>query len=234
MNANKNPTRVSTSLSRLSTVKSSPKWSFHSASIPNFAMDTPGPGTYAFGGQDTSITSARHAQPLFGTASRDDSRPATVPGPGQYSPEKIQSRAKGIGFGSASRSSFSVPDELPGPGAYIVSKSLGSDGPKYSALRRRELTRTSDTPGPGQYSLSGESDALKKGVTPMWGFSKSARTPNNNVNVPGPGSYDYTSRTGIGSTGPKFSMRSKRSGFFVAKNETPGPGAHTGQLSCFD
>lgn len=65
---------------------------------------------------------------------------------------------------------------------------------RIGSASRDGLSRSKDTPGPGNYQLSYQGDG------PSIGFGTSSRRPLGNNATPGPGSYEIPSRL---SEGPK-------------------------------
>merc|ERR1719298_36643 len=116
----------------------------------------------------------RSPQYGFGCASRDNLRMLTNPGPGQYQPRDPNNVSSKYGFGTAQRKGAPVRGDMPGPGAYNLGSLVGSEGPKYSAAKRRDPARNTATPGPGTYQPADSSNSMV-GSPPKWGFGTSPR-----------------------------------------------------------
>jgi len=220
----------------LSTCKSSPKFSFRGRPSGGPASTTPGPGAYSA----PSPTADKYKpQPSngFGTAVRDRSMAANVPGPGQYRPQDPRREVTvARGFGTSPRQSVQPSRATAiGPGQYYSSdvddKTFGASGPKYTAAPRPAERRSFDTPGPGAYQY--EPDQMvascqhKRPGSPKWGFGTSPRDTRSTATSPGPGAY----KSEADGAGPKFTMRSKWERRHVV--DTPGPGAYDSNVTCF-
>lgn len=211
-------------ITHLSNVKASPKWSFKGKAREGRKSETPGPGTY---GQSQEAAKFNKApQYGFGCAPRDNMRPMSAPGPGQYQPKDPNNVSSKYGFGTAQRKGAPLRVDMPGPGAYNLQGLVGSDGPKYSAAKRRDMNRSSATPGPGTYQPADNSTSIV-GAPPRWGFGTSPREGRSLGNVPGPGAYMNSSAL----SGPKYSLRSRLD--MPRHVTTPGPGAHGGVYTQF-
>lgn len=212
-------------ITNLSNVKASPKWSFKGKARDGRKSETPGPGTY--GGSQEASKFTRAPQYGFGCAPRDNLRPMSAPGPGQYHPKDPTQISAQYGFGTAVRKAGApLRGDMPGPGAYNLGSLVGSEGPKYSAAKRREMNRSTATPGPGTYQ-PGDGNNSMVGSPPRWGFGTSPREGRTLGAVPGPGAYMNNSTL----TGPKYSLRSRLE---VPRHQsTPGPGAHGGVYTQF-
>mmetsp|Transcript_14375 Transcript_14375/g.36745 ORF Transcript_14375/g.36745 Transcript_14375/m.36745 type:complete len:236 (-) Transcript_14375:116-823(-) len=111
----------------------------------------PGPGAYHHQGR------IGDEGPTYHIASRrEGKKPSEVPGPGAYEVEldhtvntlaTVPSSPK-FGFGTAQREALRL-QMSPGPGAYTVDSD--ASGPKFSMPSRRDIRKSLDTPGPGQY-----------------------------------------------------------------------------------
>lgn len=217
--------RSSEYLTSLSSVRTSPKWSFKGKPTSARLLDTPGPGTYSDISQDTSKLNANRICG-FGTSPRDIHRPLSAPGPGQYSPADPNLVSSKYGFGTSQRQAAKPLRAVnPGPGAYTHKEAMGMEGPRYSAAPRREGSRAAAVPGPGAYKS--DEVAITSIQMPKYGFSKSPRDVRTHYSTPGPGAYTSTETL----NGPKFTMNSRREG--PRGNEFPGPGTYCGAHTTF-
>jgi len=188
-------------------------------------QETPGPGTYTVVVPQKAKVGKEASAPSFGfgTSPREGaSRPATAPGPGQYStPEASRSR-KSV-FGTAVRGSTrGTRVQSPGPGTYNSGTTIGKEGTKITMAGRREGSpRKTDTPGPGTYHGTSQPAARAKGTSPSprgasppagrgWGFGTSTRESRPRGTSPGPGQYSTNNNNTVGA-GPKISMGTRRS-----------------------
>mmetsp|Transcript_86894 Transcript_86894/g.225750 ORF Transcript_86894/g.225750 Transcript_86894/m.225750 type:complete len:234 (+) Transcript_86894:66-767(+) len=217
----------------LSTCKSSPKFSFRGRPGNTSKNDTPGPGAYS---HPSPAMDKYNAQPShgFGTAQRDRTSAAGVPGPGQYKPHDPRVITIARCFGTSPRQSIQPARVTTvGPGQYnsAEDKTMGSFGPKYSAAPRPAERRSHDTPGPGAYHYESDqmvaSSQQRRPRSPKWGFGTSPRDNRSMPGSPGPGAYNSENDM----AGPKFTMRSKWDRKQV--NDTPGPGAYDSNVTCF-
>mmetsp|Transcript_60357 Transcript_60357/g.167104 ORF Transcript_60357/g.167104 Transcript_60357/m.167104 type:complete len:224 (-) Transcript_60357:76-747(-) len=212
-------------LTKLSSVRTSPKWSFKGNRGSPRSLETPGPGTYGNVGPETPKF-RRNPSYGFGTSPREGYRPHTAPGPGQYSPADPCTVSSKYGFGTAQRQgNKQAPAVIPGPGSYTHKEPMGTEGPKYGLTARREGARSPEVPGPGAYPSS-ETTANATQV-PKYGFGTSARAARTQSLTPGPGSYNANGTM----SGPKYTMSTRREG---GRNvSTPGPGTYCGAHTTF-
>lgn len=208
-----------------SNIKSAPKWSFKGKPRDGRKNETPGPGSYG-GTSETTSKFARTPNFGFGGSTRDLQRPYSAPGPGQYQPDNPNIVSSKYGFGTSTRKGSERHRDQPGPGTYRIEPELGKTSPKYTANKRREMTMTIDSPGPGAYQPNDSWSSAQK-VEPKYGFGTSPREGRRENNAPGPGQYNVDRDVG----GAKYSMRSR--GEVVRPNTTPGPGAHGGMYTQF-
>jgi len=210
-------------LTSLSSVKTSPKWTFRGKPGSFRTVETPGPGAYG----SLSPSKARFVgNPSygFGTSPREGNRPQTAPGPGQYSPADPRAVSSKYGFGTSGRQKQGRPSN-PGPGAYTHNAPMGSEGPKYSAAPRREGKRVPDVPGPGAYqSTEATISALQQ---PKYGFGTSPREVRSAPCTPGPGAY----AAGDALSGPKYTISTRKDN--ARALDSPGPGAYCGAHTTF-
>eukprot|EP00397_Hematodinium_sp_SG-2012_P025592 GEMP01026749.1.p1 GENE.GEMP01026749.1~~GEMP01026749.1.p1 ORF type:complete len:438 (+),score=64.48 GEMP01026749.1:190-1503(+) len=181
---------------------------------------TPGPGTYT--------CSSSLGGPKFSAAPRrDESRLVEAPGPVTY---KIKSEmGKGLHYTMSSRwndgHSVEHHAENPGPGQY--SQQLPSNSPRFgfgTQPRQEQVYRRQRQPGPGEYSP----DNKRKGA-PTCRFGLAERSTTKSSGLPGPGSYNITTRPG----GPKYtcSPRVPRINSDRDRLENPGPGEYEQPLT---
>ena len=78
------------------------------------------------------------------------------PGPGRYSPN-YKERLKSVKFGSSPRSTFSISEDSPGPGAYNYSK-MPKGGFTFSKKLEPIIPQL---PGPGDYEINSFARNLK-------------------------------------------------------------------------
>lgn len=225
-------------LTKLSHVRTSPKWSFRGKSPVERRTDTPGPGSYTH-----SIEKVKPGAPQgfgFGSTPRDPQRPQSAPGPGAYSPPSLGKSSPRTGFGSSTRlSAKSARDAHPGPGAYEHSPRMGVEGPKFSAGARREGPVVHTNPGPGHYepgSPRGEISSHSTSITkrsPKWGFGSSPREVRPSTVTPGPGAYvaEVAHLKVKKAATPAFTIGTRREK--PGSLDTPGPGAYVGHTSTF-
>jgi hypothetical protein len=128
-----------------------------------------------------------------------------------------------------------LPEEkgkVPGPGTYSQSsKALHERSPNYrfGNSTRDALNRSTDSPGPGQYSDRG--NTLGKGTAPRYRFGTSERSADDisSRGQPGPGAYNY--RTDFGGTGKGTTLVPRRSeNELFGTGAIPGPGAYNVNL----
>ena len=108
--------------------------------------EAPGPGAYEIGRECSG--------PKFTIVAKHES-PAkeTAPGPADYNNNGILYKKKSPSavFGTSKKNCF-VPNEVPGPGNYRISRSL--KGPRYSFSKQKRYSQKTETvPGPGQYEI---------------------------------------------------------------------------------
>jgi len=223
----------------MSQVKTSPKWSFRGKPKSEISVETPGPGEYNTPEVESVKfnTSQRFG---FGTSPREVVRPATAPGPGEYSPLHPKHK-QGVqyGFGTSIRQGLKPAAQTnPGPGAYSHPPKMGNGGPKYSAMSKRGGYKSTEVPGPGAYhqappvaaDLNASALLQHRPRSPKYGFGTASREGVISNAVPGPGSYDNSAHP-LKAGSPKYSMRPRTEQ--RRSNETPGPGAYTGCLTQF-
>lgn len=108
-------------------------------------------------------------------------------GPGAYNPADslTKPRAKRTIFGRSNSFTRNTPKN-PGPGAYEVSKSLGTQGGTIAPVSARIFPKET-SPGPGHYDYE-RADELVKPNSPQNTISLGKIITNENKN-PGPGHY---------------------------------------------
>lgn len=208
------PDHLGKLLTHMSHVKTSPKWSMRGRHDSHREAGAPGPGAY--GSVDTENVKKRQPAFGFGTSKLSNERWATVPGPGQYTPEAKATTTPLWGFGTPRRSRV-VDSGAPGPGSYTAP--AFETGPKHSMASRREGGRASSNPGPGSYQPPRVVPSARG--SPKFGFGTSERSRSVPTGGPGPGEYATSSKLG---SAPMHSMAARRDG---SKNShTPGPGTY--------
>lgn len=215
-------------MTSLSTVKTSPKWSFKGKSDYDRIQKTPGPGAYAATTEGYKFNAPSRV--VFGTSHRESGRAGASPGPGQYSPDMgntVRPRSPTFGFGSSRRAGPGGKISTPGPGAYEHKSRMGAEGAKYSVSARRGENRANVTPGPGAYHPSDTNLSQLEG-TAKWSFGTSNRESANNRVTPGPGAYEPATKLG---RGPSYSMKPRRENRNPGSG--PGPGSHGGVITQF-
>jgi len=226
-------------LTKLSTCKTSPKFSFGGRPSISSKYETPGPGSYGEESLAKSPSATKFRlgpSHVFGTAERLRKANNANPGPGAYQPQDPRKDISASrGFGKSPRQSVQSARELnPGPGAYnpATDKALGSTGPKYSASPRPAERRMADTPGPGAYKYDPETmvahSQQARPRSPQWGFSTSPREGRQGALSPGPGAYNNSHKD---LAGPKYTMRTKQSKKPLPGS--PGPGAYDSNVTSF-
>lgn len=201
--------------SRLSTVKSSPKFSFRpKARNETSGASLPGPGHYETKTHN-NLKFRNSGSYSFGTGEAQVKPPGT-PGPGEYqSPkhgsvgEKFQpQRPPQWRFGSTVRmhSPHAHARETPGPGAY-QSPAHGNVGapvaknrsPRwgFGSSQRQASASPRELPGPGSYEAPRHGAIGEKKAAPLsapqWRFGSEEKMkgpPQSVANSPGPGSYE--------------------------------------------
>jgi len=218
---------------RLSTVKTSPKFSFSGRPENLTKAPSPGPGAYnAVPEKDKYAQAPSHG---FGRSPRLQKSASAVPGPGQYEPSlpRTSSARPGSGFGTSPRANqMPLRSTNPGPGSYdqMYTKTMGQDGPRHAMSFRHQNKAPAFTPGPGAYECppdavahASQRKSSPRVHSPRWGFGTSQRaTSPRSAGSPGPGAY--SGRVSTGANGPKFSISPKRDSKKIA--DTPGPGAY--------
>jgi len=212
-------------LTKLSSVRASPKWSFKGKPASTKRTQSPGPGDYQTVLSLNTKLNKGNGNPnsgFGGTSPREFLKPASAPGPGAYSPSDPTQVSTKHGFGTSPRRSLKLrTSPNPGPGTYLHKEVMGSEGPKFTAAaRRQDLRRTSNVPGPGSYEV--QSSAVIEAV-PMYGFGKSPRSIRKRSTSPGPGAYDTNAENR--NVSPKPTMGRRRESPRVATS--PGPGAYS-------
>jgi len=217
-------------LTSLSSVRTSPKWSFRGKPASAKKQSTPGPGQYqGHLSLDLSLVKASNSHNSgFGSNSpRELYKPTAAPGPGAYSPTNPAQVSTRCSFGRSQRPSAKTKAlTSPGPGAYAQKKVMGWEGSKFTAAPRRELHRTSEVPGPGSY---GPADSAVAEVGPKYGFATSPRSFRKKSHSPGPGAYSISTGTLKSSPRPTIGCRREA----PRLSETPGPGEYSGATTTF-
>ena len=107
-----------------------------------------------------------------------------MPGPGAYSPPKINEMPS---FSFRPKASFFVKKEGPGPGTYDPSSMDKTPNGRIGTSARESgsflSTVQKQLPGPGAYAHK------ESGTGPKWGFGESQRSKLVENGVPGPGQY---------------------------------------------
>ena len=158
------------------------RYSIGKAKRPNIVNNSPGPGKYESKVLTKSVSAQfgtgpkKTLQVVTETANASlvllkpmDKAPAYtfgkkytvkddngVPGPGAYNTEKkLNSPRIKIGSGFRFIKSYAEKDEVdkPGPGAYEI-KADGFTAKVYISKAKKEVSKTSETPGPGRYNLA--------------------------------------------------------------------------------
>eukprot|EP00416_Gambierdiscus_australes_P045657 CAMPEP_0171096098 /NCGR_PEP_ID=MMETSP0766_2-20121228/43556_1 /TAXON_ID=439317 /ORGANISM="Gambierdiscus australes, Strain CAWD 149" /LENGTH=253 /DNA_ID=CAMNT_0011555005 /DNA_START=51 /DNA_END=813 /DNA_ORIENTATION=+ len=207
-------------LTKISTVSTSPKWSFKGRRDSPRMLETPGPGTYS-GSGPTTPRFRRNPSYGFGTSPRENFRTAAAPGPGQYTPSDVRRGSEKYGFGTSQRQSARHPQNghSPGPGSYSHREPMGT-GPKHALSARRDSVKVPEVPGPGSY-LAADSP-LAQSQVPKYGFGTSPRNSKSAQTLtPGPGQYS-SKPTSL--NGPKYTMSPRKELFGL---QTPQVQVHT-------
>jgi len=218
---------------KLSTVRTSPKWSFKGKPSSPKKYQTPGPGDYQGSNLDLNTMSRKgHGNPLSGfggTTPRDQPKRPSAPGPGAYCPSDPTQVSTKHGFGTAPRRGTAAKiARNPGPGTYVHKEVMGCEGPKFSvAPRRQDRQGSSHIPGPGSYEV--QSSAVTESV-PKYGFGNSPRSVRKRSSSPGPGAYGGVTAENCNAS-PKPTIGCRREAPKVATS--PGPGDYCGAQTTF-
>eukprot|EP00929_Paragymnodinium_shiwhaense_P006346 TRINITY_DN10959_c0_g1_i1.p1 TRINITY_DN10959_c0_g1~~TRINITY_DN10959_c0_g1_i1.p1 ORF type:complete len:257 (-),score=25.99 TRINITY_DN10959_c0_g1_i1:216-986(-) len=242
--------------SRLSTVKSSPKFSFRPRARAADKHDTPGPGAYSTVEAHSSVKFGKSASYSWGTAPRDGRIRQNSPGPGAYEASSKKASFGGVRvttpsaqpewrFGTQPRMLSEVElrgKESPGPGAYDNSdhSAVKDRSPRCrfgSQMRIPSPGPLSLYPGPGAYDAPKTGTVGEKTVQPLsapqWKFGTDQRMRSRLSHSPGPGEYDTHKLTAVGEThvhkkAPRTRFGSDKR--FPASSPrsaiSPGPGAY--------
>mmetsp|Transcript_50261 Transcript_50261/g.106795 ORF Transcript_50261/g.106795 Transcript_50261/m.106795 type:complete len:242 (+) Transcript_50261:166-891(+) len=228
-------------LTKLSTCKTSPKYSFRGKPNGYTPNTSPGPGAYGeYNGPQKTDKFRAGPSHGFGTSPRDKANASANPGPGAYEataqPHTAWTGApKGSGFTKAPRSPTQTHRELnpvPGPGSYNagLDKMMGTNGPKYSTSPKAAERRPNGNPGPGAYTFDNESyvaASQKRPQSPKFGFALSPREVRKGEIQPGPGAYSASADL----RGPRYSMPGRYQRRPAA--DSPGPGAYESNVTTF-
>lgn len=246
----------STFTTRLSTVKSTPKWNLTGKLKIPAILDTPAgreerrgaaPAPWRYTLPPPDKTRPKAPSSSFGSGSSrfgsDDGPDKFLPGPGQYTrQDRTFSGAKYV-FGTEERmKQIGKSVVKPGPGAHDVRRTLGHKA-AYSMTGRpstSQLTKSWSSPGPGFYSP--QTHEVER--TPMqttfgsasremerrraMGYDVKSKLAN-----PGPGAYDVQNLNKMGQTGVKHSMAIRQYYSDVASRYTPGPGSYNAHTTSF-
>lgn len=179
-------------------------------------LENPGPGAYDTRDKDTGPKWG------FGSETKDKSFRAENPGPGTYElPGTLSKTAFSIG----GRNLEAQKDVNPGPGAYA--QDLKANSPMWSMGKqpRTDMSKTSDAPGPGTYTIEHIHQHLQ---SPVMGTS--SRPLLNDINTsPGPGTYEVPNRA---IEGPQFTIKGKEQK--IIKDQMPGPGYYNQDINIKD
>jgi hypothetical protein len=140
----------------------------------------------------------------LGKGSRSNPSQNANPGPDLYNlPSQFDplSRKAGIFFGSEPRRKIRKPEIRPGPATYEINRSLirSNKGVKLKS-RHSSLNSTLDNPGPNAYQVSEKSvkknrfSGISLGRGKRYEFYHKRKFYADNVDVPGPGSYNLASK----------------------------------------
>mmetsp|Transcript_6723 Transcript_6723/g.11573 ORF Transcript_6723/g.11573 Transcript_6723/m.11573 type:complete len:237 (+) Transcript_6723:102-812(+) len=215
-------------LQQLSTVRSSPKFSFagrpDGSATDKRSKSQPGPGTYGI----PSLKEKFHSTPSFGFGSgqRESTKDTKwgekfkIPGPGSYTATDPYGKGSQYGFGSQARIPKRRLPDSPPPGTYHKETRMG--GKEFTMSGRYTGGKMIAVPGPGTYAASIEPTRT---APPQWGFGFCGRKDLKKDAVPGPGSYEPISDLGaannVTKASPSYSMKSRRRP--VKSDSTPGP-----------
>jgi len=160
----------------------------------------------------------------MGTSKRStDWKASGMPGPGSYNPP-VRSRQASPGWrmGTASRSVDRKTD-VPGPGSYNSPGKISKTSPRIGFGVKSPTSLKDYTPGPGSY----EPFALRgyDHKAPSYTMRPRSANPDGRAKVPGPGTYDATSRI-QNQTSPSFKMGTSKRDDLYGNTSAPGPGAY--------
>lgn len=210
--------------SRLSTVKSSPKFSFRPRTRPTEKQETPGPGAYSTGEIHGAVKFGKSASYSWGTSPRNGKIRETSPGPGAYGSGSSPKRASfgGVrmstpnsqpewGFGTQPRllsASQMQGKDSPGPGAYVHpdQNALKTKSPRvrFGAQLRVSSPGSSQFPGPGAYEPPKTGTVGEKSQqpasAPQWRFGTDQRMKARLSHSPGPGEYNTNKISAVNET----------------------------------
>ncbi|OMJ68979.1 hypothetical protein SteCoe_33427 [Stentor coeruleus] len=179
-------------------------------------LENPGPGAYDAKDKDTGPKWG------FGSETKEKSLRAENPGPGTY---ELSGTLSKTAFSIGGRNLEAQKDINPGPGAYA--QDLKTNSPMWSMGKqpRADISKTSDAPGPGTYTIEHIHQHLQ---SPVMGTS--SRSLLNDLNSsPGPGTYEVPNRA---IEGPQFTMKGKEQK--ISKDKMPGPGHYNQDISIKD
>jgi len=160
----------------------------------------------------------------MGSGKRGDWRGSGMPGPGSYEPQaKHKYSSPSWRLGTASRS-IDRKSDVPGPGSYNSPGKVSLTSPQYGFGVKSPHSLKSDTPGPGTYDALGLRGYEHK--APSYSFRAKSATPDGRTKVPGPGTYEPTSRIQNQSS-PSFKIGTSKRDNLYNTNATPGPGSYT-------
>lgn len=174
---------------------------------------SPGPGAYLI--KSNAIEGPRYTM----QGKRIIKSSNVSPGPGHYSKlseEITRDKSPSFKIPQACRSNYQSIDQVPGPGAYNLTRNDSAPGWRFGTQSREVLTNR-DNPGPGSYKIPDTLD--HKGFTLRGRRPESAKD-----SYPGPGSYRVNYEI---DKPPSWSIgKSSRTEFGTNRNNSPGPGSY--------
>lgn len=159
----------------------------------------------------------------MGASKRNGFHGNAAPGPGAYEAHtRLKHASPSWKLGTASRGNDRRSD-VPGPGSYDSPGKVSTSAPKHIFGVKSPQKYESFAPGPGAYD-----PATQKGYdrnAPSYTFGSKTGVANDKTRVPGPGSYEQTSKIqNIASPGYRIGS-AKRDGLYK-DSTTPGPGSY--------
>lgn len=166
--------------------------------------ETPGPGTYNI---PPKFPKGLKFSLRFKIPYENNKEQLNNPGPGSY---RIMNKSQSSFYSFGKKIKNKINDETPGPGKYDLRKKNDLYIPSYIFGKEKRLSPTTSPfemrPGPGKYKYSEDAIRIRN---PQYSFGKEKRKSlkNNNIDNPGPGSYNH--KEYLGKEGLRISMSPK-------------------------
>jgi len=151
-----------------------------------------------------------------------------VPGPGSYDKRfnnKLQYPSWSMGTSVRNGEKF---DNVPGPGSYNSPGKLNAASPSYSVGVKLSQDIERFSPGPGAY----HSDKLrgKDMKSPSFSFRLKTQIPEEKGKIPGPGTYNQTSKA-LHERSPNYRFGSSTRDGLYRSGDSPGPGSYSARAN---